>query len=283
MLGLAGSALADGFINLSDFSGGESLIDFNTTDMGGLSSPTADIGMGVLVTNSGGGTGGPNWIGNVDWGSYFSNIPGNSGGRALADGWGSSDLLFDMTGAGNPTRVGMLLSTGVQTTFDIEVYGPANNLIDSGSFTMPAASQAVFVGYEASGGVGYFRVMDVENGNISLLDDVRFESVGGYRLRLSGSCPGQVQVAWSGGTPNRVQGLVFGQNLGSTTIPNQYPCAGTVLGVSGQVRLVDPPGFFSNQGGSGSINGNAGTAACGRYLQLVEGGTCQTSNVAQIP
>lgn len=109
------------------------------------------------------------------------------------------------------------------------------------------------------------------------------QNVGGYRLRVSGTCPGRVTVEWSGGTPNNQQGLVFGANQGNTVIPTNQPCSGTVLGVSGQVRLVDPPGLFGNQGGAGSISGSAGTAACNGYLQLVEGGTCQTSNVAQLP
>lgn len=107
---------------------------------------------------------------------------------------------------------------------------------------------------------------------------------GGYSLALSGSCPGTVRVEWSGATPRAQQGLVFGARQGSTTIPGGNPCPGTVLGVAGQVRLVDPPGFFgTGQNGSGSIQGNAGAGACGSFLQLVEGGTCQTSNVAQIP
>jgi hypothetical protein len=107
---------------------------------------------------------------------------------------------------------------------------------------------------------------------------------GGYSLALSGTCPGTVRVEWSGATPRAQQALVFGVRQGSTTIPGGNPCPGTTLGVAGQVRLVDPPGFFSTgQSGSGAIQGNAGAGVCGSFLQLVEGGTCQTSNVAQIP
>jgi len=107
---------------------------------------------------------------------------------------------------------------------------------------------------------------------------------GGYTLELRGSCPGPIQVQWSGATPRAQQGIVFGARRGSTTIPNGNPCAGSVLGVAGQVRLVEPPGFFSTgQTGSGSIQGNASSGACGGSLQLVEGGTCLISNVADIP
>lgn len=107
---------------------------------------------------------------------------------------------------------------------------------------------------------------------------------GGYALVLGGSCPGIVQVQWSGATPRAQQAIVFGARTGSTTIPNGNPCAGTPLGVAGQVRMVNPPGFFgTGQSGSGSIQGNASSGACGGVLQLVEGGSCNTTNVAVIP
>lgn len=107
---------------------------------------------------------------------------------------------------------------------------------------------------------------------------------GGYVLALSGSCPGTVRVQWSGATPRVQQAIVYGARTGSTTIPNGNPCAGTRLGVAGQVRLIDPPGFFSTgQSGSGSLQGNASSGACGGVLQLVEGGSCNVSNVAAIP
>lgn len=100
-----------------------------------------------------------------------------------------------------------------------------------------------------------------------------------YSLRVSGQCPGTLTVSWSNATPNRQQGIVFGQRDGNTTIPTG-PCQGTVLGLAGGVRLVNTVGTGS---GSGSVNGQAGTGACGGRLQLVESGSCETSNVASIP
>ncbi len=102
---------------------------------------------------------------------------------------------------------------------------------------------------------------------------------GGYSLRVSGQCPGMLTVSWNGATPNRQQGLVFGLNQGNTTIPGGV-CQGTVLGIQGGLQLVRT---FSTGSGSGSISGNAGTAACGHFLQLVEAPSCNTSNVARIP
>ncbi|MCC6907811.1 MAG: hypothetical protein IT430_07720 [Phycisphaerales bacterium] len=102
---------------------------------------------------------------------------------------------------------------------------------------------------------------------------------GGYRLTVGGTCPGTVTVDWAGATPNVQQGIAFGQGQGSTIIPGG-PCAGTMLGIQGGVQLVRT---VSTGSGSGGVAGNAGTGACGGYLQLVEAGSCNTSNVDQIP
>jgi len=173
---LAGGAAADGFIGLDDFSGSEDVITFNDTEMGDLDNP-ADIGFGITVANNGSGTGNENWRGNTDWGGFFDNIPGASLGRALADSWGTSDLLFELETGMN--RFGMLLSTGTQTTWQIEVFDTNGNLLDSGEASMPNDSEAVFVGYESlAAPIGSFRVFELEdNGQITLMDDVRFEVI----------------------------------------------------------------------------------------------------------
>ncbi len=176
---LGGTAFGDGFIGMGGFSGSENVIDFNATDMTLLTHPTANIGSGITVTDSGGGTGFGGWRGNIDWSTFFDNIPGASLGRALADSWGASDLMYDFTGASNPNRAGMLLSTGVATTWTVEVYGPSFNLLGTTNVTMPGDGDAVFVGYEASGGIGYMRLIDIENGYITIMDDVRFENISG--------------------------------------------------------------------------------------------------------
>jgi hypothetical protein len=120
--------------------------------------------------------------------------------------------------------------------------------------------------------------------NAIALDDVEYGRGSGeqYTLNVGGECPGRVTVGWTGADANAQQGLVIGQNTGSTTIPPNQPCSGTVLGVQGQVQLIDPPGLFTTGGGSGQISGTAGSGVCGRYLQLVHGGTCITSNVERL-
>lgn len=122
------------------------------------------------------------------------------------------------------------------------------------------------------------------NQNAIALDNMEYgRGASEYALRVTGQCPGRLTVLWSGADANAQQALVIGNNLGSTTIPSAFPCSGTVLGVQGGVMMVDPPGFFSTRTGEGRIDGNAGSGACGKYLQLVHGGTCETSNVVQIP
>ncbi len=107
---------------------------------------------------------------------------------------------------------------------------------------------------------------------------------GGYRLTLTGSCPGQIGISWSGATPRIQQGILFARGTGQQVIPPGNPCAGTQLGLNANgLMLVDPPGFFSTgNSGSGTINGQAPSGACGGYLQLIQGGSCVLSNVARI-
>jgi hypothetical protein len=121
-----------------------------------------------------------------------------------------------------------------------------------------------------------------------LLDDISVTGLssgggGGYQLSVTGSCPGNVTISWTGAGAGQ-HGLVLGNQLGQTTIPGTEPCAGTVLGIQGGVMLIDPPGIFSTGGGSGSISGNCPGAVSGKRVQGVKRGTpCTTSNVIQLP
>lgn len=101
-----------------------------------------------------------------------------------------------------------------------------------------------------------------------------------YHVKVTGWCPGRIMVEWSGGTPGRQQALVYAVERGSAVIPSG-PCAGTVLGLG--ERFLSVINIISNDGGNGVVFGNAGAGACGGYLQLVETGTCRTSNVSTVP
>ena len=110
-------------------------------------------------------------------------------------------------------------------------------------------------------------------------DNVAYED-GGANLRLafSGNCPGTGTFDVIGATPSGNVALVYGFGDGPTTIPNTFPCAGTVLNV-GNPNL-------DNRVISADANGNATfstfipAAACGAVkVQALDLGSCAVSNV----
>lgn len=123
------------------------------------------------------------------------------------------------------------------------------------------------------------------NGADNVAQRIKFELSScstGPRLQLSGDCPGRITVQWSNTAPNSNMGILFARNTGSFVVPGG-PCAGTQLGLgSNQLQLVNT---VNTGNGSGSVGGNAGTGACGGYIQLaiVDGNPCSTSNVVQLP
>jgi hypothetical protein len=98
---------------------------------------------------------------------------------------------------------------------------------------------------------------------------------GGFTIRLSGDCPGQKTLEWSGAGSGQM-GIVVGNSQGNTTIPNG-PCQGTQLGISGGLILYN---VIGTQGGQGQVSTTVGTPACGKFVQCINTGTCDTSNVA---
>lgn len=176
------------------------------------------------------------------------------------------------SGAG---RVEIYASPGSQSgQVTMNAFDSGNNMVDSTTQSLVSGN---YIRLEVNGNISY--VVVTTTSSWLLLEDLTWDASGRYSLSLSGQCPGTVTLRWSGATPNRQQGIVFGNSQGSTTIPGGV-CQGTVLGIQGQVRLINVIGTGS---GSGSTSGPAGTSACRRYLQLVEAPSCNTSNVAQIP
>lgn len=103
------------------------------------------------------------------------------------------------------------------------------------------------------------------------------------RLSVDAACPagGPISITWSDATPGSNVALVFARGLGSFTVPPQYPCAGTTLGLNAdQIRVAFQGG--AGVDGSRRVGANAGPGACGGYLQLLDLTTCATSNVASI-
>ncbi len=104
----------------------------------------------------------------------------------------------------------------------------------------------------------------------------------GYALDITGTCPGQIRLTWSGAQPNKQQAVVFARNTGSFTVPGG-PCAGTRLGLgTNQLQLYTTIGTGN---GSGGVSATVQSGACRGYVQLVTifGSPCATSNVKQLP
>jgi len=105
----------------------------------------------------------------------------------------------------------------------------------------------------------------------------------GPRLSVDATCPsgGPIRIEWTGASPGGQIALIFARNTGSFTVPNNFPCAGTQLGLgSSQIQLAFQGGAGAN--GSRILNTTAGPGACGGYLQLLDLTTCGTSNVARV-
>jgi hypothetical protein len=211
------------------------------------------------------GTSGSTTVNKVDraTGSLISTIsctggPGSNGGYSVGyDGDENWLMLFDSTGSRvmvyDGTSGAYIGSAAVDLTYANYGFGYANKQV-----WVYDSNRNGWQGYDIGAGGG-----------------------SAYRCSITGSCPGTVNVAWSGAQPSQQQYIIFAGNTGSVTIPNG-PCSGTVLGLGAQnIRLVNT---ISTGSGSSNVNGQAGTGACGGYLQLVTiANPCETSNVAQLP
>jgi hypothetical protein len=114
-----------------------------------------------------------------DWSTYFANIPGASKGIAMNDAWGTSVIRMEFL-TDTVRRAGLLLSTTPVTTWTLEAYDAANNKIIEVTRSMPAQQQARFLGVQSPAGIPFKYIIvrePVENGNITLADDLRFEAI----------------------------------------------------------------------------------------------------------
>ncbi len=97
----------------------------------------------------------------------------------------------------------------------------------------------------------------------------------GFNIRLSGQCPGQKTLSWSGAGSGQM-GIIIGNGPGNFTIPGG-PCQGTQLGLTGPggLQLYN---IIGTMGGQGQVTGTVGTAACGKWIQCIKTSNCATSN-----
>lgn len=95
----------------------------------------------------------------------------------------------------------------------------------------------------------------------------------GFRLTLSGSCPGPVTATVENATRHGAVGLLFGR-AGDFTNPG-LPCPGIRLDLK-----APRPGLllFADASGIASMTANAPAGACGLTFQAVDLATCEPSN-----
>ena len=167
----------------------------------------------------------------------------------------------------------------------VEFYDTGNNLLGSVPVTLSSGgTENVFAGWEDAGGIGRVVVRSSNYAWSPLIDNHGYgaTSGGGIFISVGGACPGTVTVDFRGATPNSTLGLLFALSPGNASVPNNQPCAGTQLGLSNN-RLQLVTTFPSGPDGQGQRSGRAGVSACGGFLQIIEAGSCTTSNVDQIP
>jgi len=174
------------------------------------------------------------------------------------------------TGAG---LVVVDMNTGVAT--DVDPNTPGSNSIHG-------------LGFDASGNLFGARdslfSLDLNTGAATFIgtggySDVRgivfLDGGGGFTIRLSGPCPGQTTLSWSGAGSGQM-GVLVGNGAGNYVIPSG-PCSGTQLGLSGPGGLL-LHNVISTQGGSGQVTATVGTQACGKWVQCIKTDDCSTSN-----
>ncbi len=100
-------------------------------------------------------------------------------------------------------------------------------------------------------------------------------NAGGFNIRLSGQCPGQKTLSWSGAGSGQM-GIILGNGPGNYTLPSG-PCQGTQLGLSGPggLQLYN---IIGTNGGQGQVTATVGTGACGKWVQCIKTNDCSTSN-----
>ncbi|MBL1218586.1 MAG: hypothetical protein D8M59_13970 [Planctomycetes bacterium] len=175
------------------------------------------------------------------------------------------------------------------------VGGWINTSPDGGDMTIEVNGQIVdgvkigfghhFVGVIDTVGFTEFRVLDMEQHTVWGADNFTYAAARAPQIELDFDpvCPngGQTRLAWAGGTPGGQMAIVYGPNLGSLVIPNNKPCAGTLLDLSASGITVGYTGK-SNAQGEKELMVNVPSNVCGWYIQAVDLTSCEVSAAVMI-
>ncbi len=159
----------------------------------------------------------------------------------------------------------------------MNVYDSNNNLAGTINFNISSGgAEKVFLGWEVAAGISRVTLDDLGHPWSPVIDDHGYGvSGGGVIIRLTGQCPGQKTLSWSGAGPGQM-GIILGNGPGNFVIPGG-PCQGTQLGLSGPggLQLYN---IIGTMGGQGQVTATVGTAACGKWIQCIKTNDCTTSN-----
>lgn len=279
---LGGSAF-DGGSGIAVDSGGAALVTGQTASTDFLSRTNSHHGGKDAIALKVSATGQPEWM------TYFGGT-GDEWGHGIAtdDSGGTvvtgQTVSIDFSGKHNSHYGGpwdaFVVRCGVSGQLEWMMYlGGSANDYGLGAAVNRAGS-ALLTGQTDS--TDFSGRSNSYYGGTSDVFLLKFRGAGPH-LSIDATCPagGPIRISWEGATPGGQVAVIFARNTGSFTIPPQHPCAGTQLELgSNQIQIA----FQGSAGSEGSrtLNSNAGSGACGGYLQLLDLSTCGTSNVVRI-
>lgn len=127
---------------------------------------------------------------------------------------------------------------------------------------------------------------DMGEGVGSIVDMGAYEYHGsstGLNLRVRTTCPdaGPARIGWANASPGRMGIILVSDDTGIARIPSFRPCSGTELGLSPSGIRLGWQGQNDADGGR-VINAMAPEFVCGKFLQFIDGSTCNVSEVIQV-
>ena len=154
------------------FSGGERIETF-TQNFGQQASPVTFNGItysspGIYLDTSG------------NWDGFYPAFPSASAGAGLNDLVSRSQLQLDFS---TPVRrVGLLATTASQTAFVMKAYDNDLREIGTASAVMPGFAEGTFLGLQAPVNIRRILITEAfDNGQISVIDDIRYEDLANQR------------------------------------------------------------------------------------------------------
>jgi hypothetical protein len=189
---------------------------------------------------------------------------GNNGGN-----WGSSVWYYDLAVPTATATIHLSFDNGGdRAVFAVDNDTSGNTEVFYGDNLLSAAG-----GLGTGFGMGTF--------GIALADDYTVND-GGSQMQLtaSGAPGGVMSFDASGATPGTAVAIIWSFSLGNYIVPNNFPCAGTELG------LGNPLGWTlvnANAGGVANLTRTVPAGAAGRvHVQALDLSTCGLSNVLSL-